>query len=239
MTNVTFADDPVATELRRLADEVPAVPPPPALAADVLRLARRHPRRRTQLVIGVALLVVGASIAATLPGRNPHFAITEPSGSMEPVVAVGERVVFDRELEPQRGDVVYAQAGGHEAIRRVAAVAGDTVACPVATGGDCAGLEVNGEVVAEDYLGAAAMKPFEATEVAPGAFFLLGDNRGNAIDSRHYGPVGRSDIRGVGVAILGTDGTSRPVPGAPPRTYEDGLVDPPPPVPPAGSAPAS
>jgi signal peptidase I len=241
--STTFSDDPVALELRRLADDVPALVPSPALAADVLRLARRPrpPTRRRLLIACAVLLVGGGLLATTVPGRNPRFAVTEPSASMTPVIRTGERVVFDRSLEAQRGDVVVAEvANGGEAfetIRRVVGVAGDVVTCPpTGSGGPCAAVEVNGRVVDEPYLDGVRMEPFDAVTVPAARVFLLGDNRGNSIDSRHYGPVSLSALDGVAVSILDHDGVARPVPGAPPRDDEGGLVDPAGPVPPARAA---
>ena len=243
MNSTTFFDDPVADELRRLADDVPARAPSPALASDVLRLARHRSPARRRLMIAFAVLLVGAGlVATTVPGRNPRFAVTEPSASMTPVIRTGERVVFDRSLQVLRGDVVLAEVvnGGDQfsSIRRVVGVGGDHVACPAGPGGRCSAVQVNGVTLNESYLNQMSIRPFEVT-VPADSFFLLGDNRGNAVDSRNYGPVSAAAMSGVAVSILDGDGVARPVPGAPPRDDEGGLVDPAGPVPPAKAAPGS
>lgn len=231
----------IADELRRLAHAVPTPVPRTTLAADVLRLARRRRRsNRTRMIFVFAVLLIAASIAATVPGRNPRFAMTQPSSSMEPVILVSERVEFDRRLQPLRGDIVAARivddGGEYDSIRRVVALGDDTVACPADPGGACSGLEVNGVRVDEPYLGGVPMAPFAPTVVPQGAVFLLGDDRNNSMDSRQLGPVDRAAVAGVAVAIVGLDGQRRPVPGAPERPVEEALVDPPPEVPPARAA---
>lgn len=231
----------VADELRRLAHAAPAPVLRPTLAADVLRLARRRRRsNRTRGIVAFAVLLIATSIAATVPGRNPRFAVTQPSSSMEPVILVSERVEFDRRLQPLRGDVVVAHIVDngveYESIRRVVALGDDTVACPAGPAGTCSRLEVNDVPVEEPYLSGAAITPFGPLVVPQGTLFLLGDNRNNAMDSRQLGPVDRAAVAGVALAIVGLDGQRRPVPGAPQRPVQDGLVDPPAAVPPGRAA---
>lgn len=227
-------------ELRRLAQAIPERGLPPTFAADILRKARTRRRgSRTRFIVAFAVLVVIGSIAATVPRQNPRFAMTQPSSSMQPVIQVGERVEFDRRLRPLRGDVVVARVddgGEYETIRRVVAVGQDTVECPAGSAGRCSGLMVNRVLVDEPYLRGETVEAFGPVVVPPGEVFLLGDDRNNSIDSRQLGPVDQTAITGIAVAILGADGTRRPVPGAPQRPEGGGVVDPPAPVPPARAA---
>ena len=239
MSDSAFSHDPVALELRRRAEALPPRSVPSGLARDILTRRIEGNSSRTRLLLLAAALVLGLLVAATVPGRNPRFTVTQPSGAMEPTVLIGERVVFDRELEPERGDVVVGRIsnGGEpfDTITRVMAVGGDTIACPPA-GSGCDAVVVNGEVVEEPYLGEMDFEPFEQTVVEDGHVFVLGDNRGNAIDSRAVGTVSRTDISGVAVQILDAGGEARGVPGAPDRPgSDDGIADPPEPVPPASS----
>jgi len=78
----------------------------------------------------------------------------------------------------------------------------------VAAGGDSVYLKdgaiyVNGQLMQESYL-AAGTKTFASVTVreqffrcAPNQYFVLGDNRGNSIDSRAYGPVPKQNILGL------------------------------------------
>ena len=238
MTDPALTLDPVVTELRRRADLLPPRSVSPTLARDVLARADtgRSPRTRHMLI--AATVVLGVLVAATVPGRNPLATVTQPSAAMEPTVAPGERVMYDRELQPQHGDVVLAtvhhRGRTFDTLLRVVAVGGETVACPPAPGGLCDALVVNGTPAEESYLDGVRMAPFPAVSVAPGQYFLLGDNRGNAVDSRITGPISSEEISGVALHVLDATGARRSIPGAPERPESrEGIADPPEPVQPA------
>lgn len=239
--------DETADELRALAAAVPPVRAHPDLAREVLDRARRQRRsrrlRRLALGVGGGMVVVSTLAAATLLGRSDHFTVTQPSTVMESTVRVEERVVFDRTLRPERGDVVLARLslGGDEfeSMLRAVALPGDTVGCPADPTGRCPGIVVNGVPVREDYLGGTVTEPFPTSTVPAGRIFLLGDNRPVANDSRVVGPVALADVSGVAVRIRDGAGRSRSVPGAPPHDGpgDDDPVDPAGPVPPARATP--
>ncbi|MEO3744851.1 signal peptidase I [Plantactinospora sp. B5E13] len=240
--------DGTAEELRALAAAVPPVRARPDLAREVLDRARRQRRsrrlRRLALGVGGGVVVVSALAAATLLGRGDHFTVTQPSTAMESTVRVEERVVFDRTLRPERGDVVLARltVGSEEfdSMLRVVALPGDTVGCPADQTGRCPEIVVNGVPVWEDYLAGTVTESFPTTTVPAGRVFLLGDNRPVANDSRVVGPVELADVSGVAVRIRDGDGRSRPVPGAPAHDGpgDNDVVDPAGPVPPARATPA-
>jgi signal peptidase I len=239
----------VETRLRALADAAaPTVSADPDLARTILDLAGRQRRtrrlRRAAIGAGSGLLVIGTLAAATVFGRSDYFAVTEPSNAMEPTIVVGERVVVDRRLSPQRGDIVFAHVRDDgvefEAIFRVAALPGDTIGCPADPAGRCAALVVNGQPVPEPHLAGETTDPFPTHTVPAGTVFLLGDNRDVANDSRRVGPVDVDALSGVAVRIVDGAGRSRTVPGAPahagPGDHDN--VDPARPVPPANATPA-
>ena len=86
----------------------PSVIAPPFLAERVLALRARTVRRRRRVGASLALagLVAGGSVAARSGGEARFYEVYEPSGSMAPTVGVGEHLVADRTLPPQRDDVV-------------------------------------------------------------------------------------------------------------------------------------
>jgi signal peptidase I len=99
-------------------------------------------------------------------------------------VAVGEIVVFER---PESPGVKY--------IKRVVAVAGDSIELKDGI------LYRNGREVREPYL--HAPMPFgrnsrniALSTLGPGLFYLLGDYRDNSLDSRQWGPLPTSSLRG-------------------------------------------
>jgi signal peptidase I len=236
-------DDTVAQQLRVLAaTAAPTVRARPDLAATVLARARRQQRNRrlSRATIATAsgLALIGSVAAATQLGRSDFYTVAEPSAAMRPTIQIGERVVFDRKLAPQRGDVVIAHInddGGYDLITRVVGLPGDTIGCPAGPTGRCDALTVNGAPVGEPYLGGTTTGPFPASTVPTGRVFLLGDNRYEANDSRHLGPVRLAAVGGVATGIEDASGATHAVPGAPAHPGPDDRddVDPVGPLPPA------
>jgi signal peptidase I len=120
---------------------------------------------------------------------------------MDPAVKDGDLVVFYRpDKDYEAGDLLLVEFEGKRQVRRVVAVAGDTVDITED------GLIINGALQREK-------KIFEVTErYADGAqlpvtlkedtVFVLGDARDNATDSRVYGAVDTGDTFGTVIAIL-------------------------------------
>jgi signal peptidase I len=135
-----------------------------------------------------------------------------PSGSMEPTLAPGDRVVVVKVPywfgEPSRGDIIVFErtdrlGAGNEPdrglvggffdwlgeglgfqppenpdyIKRVIGLPGDQVS------GKDGKVFVNGRVIEEPYL-TQRTADFSNTEVPSGKLFVMGDNRGNSLDSR-------------------------------------------------------
>jgi len=127
-----------------------------------------------------------------------------PTGSMEPTIAIGNRVLAEKITfrfirQPAYGDiVVFDDPGGQhpQLIKRVIAVGGQTV--DVKDGS----VWVDGKRLVEPYIYG---KPNELGTVAlplkvpEGYVWLMGDNRTNSGDSRFFGPVPVSKIRGHAV----------------------------------------
>ncbi|MDF9841408.1 MULTISPECIES: signal peptidase I [unclassified Paenibacillus] len=132
--------------------------------------------------------------------------------SMQPNFHTGERVIVNEILydirSPQRGEVIvfHVPSEGRDFIKRVIAVAGDTVKVE----GDV--VTVNGEPVDETYIQEAIdarhannalynNKDFPNEEVPDGTVpeghvFVMGDNRSDSTDSRMIGYVPLGDIVG-------------------------------------------
>ncbi|WP_410514985.1 signal peptidase I [Paenibacillus sp. BR2-3] len=132
--------------------------------------------------------------------------------SMKPNFHTGERVIVNEILydirPPQRGEVIvfHVPSEGKDFIKRVIAVAGDTVKVE----GDV--VTVNGEPVNETYIQGAIddahnnntlynnknfpNEDFTDTTVPEGHVFAMGDNRSDSRDSRMIGYVPLGDIVG-------------------------------------------
>lgn len=142
------------------------------------------------------MLVAAAVVAlalAIVAGTNRFVvaAYTVTSGSMEPTLQVGDRILVDRMVGPdqlQHGDVVVLAGlpweGGATLVKRVVGLPGDRVVCCTADGR----LTVDGTPVTEPYLypgDAASLIRFDVV-VPPDHLWVLGDHRSSSDDSRHH-----------------------------------------------------
>lgn len=158
----------------------------------------RHWRRWTGLE--VLALVLVAAVAVSLLRHLVVQVYAIPSGSMEPLLGSGDRVVVTRlDDDVRRGDVVVfdgaglfasgAPAGEQDFVKRVVGVGGDRVVCCDRDGR----LSVDGKPLEEPYL-FAGDDPSETAfdvEVPIGRLWLMGDHRSGSADSRaHLGSPG-------------------------------------------------
>jgi signal peptidase I len=138
----------------------------------------------------IALLVRGFVIEP--------FIVDGPS--MEPTLWTGERLFVSKLTfrlgTPKRGDVVmfkYPLNPNKDYVKRVVAVGGDTVEMRLGR------VYVNGQQVQEPYIHFAGLYSMNALTVPEGTIFVMGDNRVNSEDSRDFGPVKLSLVRGKAV----------------------------------------
>jgi len=149
----------------------------------------------------IELIIVGAVLAAVVGGWLIVGALFDgyriPVESMAPTLHVGDRVLarsIDGE-DATPGDIVVFTAPEPsprpeiERTFRVVAVEGDVV------GTQDGVLVINGEQVDEPYLrDGTSTTNLVRTTVPSGHVFVLSDNRGNAQDSRVFGPVPLENI---------------------------------------------
>ncbi len=138
-----------------------------------------------------------------------------PSGSMEPTLKIGDRIVVDKlayhlhGVDP--GNVVVFSTPPTEncagppvsdLVKRVIGLPGQIISL---SGGH---VLINGRIVPEPYLppqvrgdtypgpGGAAYSLHHAFRVPAGDVFVMGDNRPESCDSRYWGPIAESTIVG-------------------------------------------
>ena len=130
------------------------------------------------------------------------FAI--PSPSMEPTLVQGDRVLVNRLAyhfrSPKSGDVIVFHPPGREGsepfIKRVVAVAGDTVSVHDGR------LWVNGVALEEPFVKEyPIVGVFAEVTVPADSVWAMGDNRNNSGDSRVFGEVPTENIIGVAFAV--------------------------------------
>jgi signal peptidase I len=174
-----------------------------------------RPRRR-RLLGEIPVLLVAAVLIALVIKTFLLQAFYIPSGSMQPTLREGDRVLVEKVAyrfdEPDRGDVVVFQrrlsgSDGDRALgERIAdafrgllgwstAARQDFIKRVVAVGGDTVearegAVWVNGRPLSEPYLsGGTRTSTFARVAVPEGSVFVLGDNRGNSNDSLSFGAV--------------------------------------------------
>ena len=174
----------------------------------------RSSSRKRWLREGVIIVLV-AVLAAVLLREFVVQTFYIPSGSMEPTLQVGDRIVVNKlsyELHGvDRGDIVVfsrppqENCGGPEVndlVKRVIGMPGDLVS--VSAGN----VYIDGRPLKETWLPASAHgttspgpsgTPYSLDRpyrVPTGDYFVMGDNRGDSCDSRWWGPIPHSLIVG-------------------------------------------
>ena len=121
--------------------------------------------------------------------------------SMKPSVMEGDLILYYRMQKKYNcGDLLVLNGKGNLQVRRVVAVAGDTVDITED------GLKVNGNIQQESNIYTATEAFMEGitfpVTLSDGEIFVLGDKRDTAEDSRIYGAVKESATKGKVVSIL-------------------------------------
>ena len=169
----------------------------------------KHRNPVTQFLGELPGLIIMAFVLALLIKTFLVQAFFIPSGSMEPTLVPGDRVLVLKVPyyfgDPDRGDIIVFEdpdpsgvpdrglVGGffhwmfeglgvqrpdsEDFIKRVIGTPGDTVS---AKDGQ---VFVNGDAIEEPYL-TQPTDDFDKTIVPEGRLFVMGDNRGNSLDSR-------------------------------------------------------
>jgi signal peptidase I len=155
--------------------------------------------------VGSAALVILLVLPLRLFVASPFEVNGE---SMSPAFQAGDLLLVDkityRHREPQRGDVViYVPPAkpGYYYIHRIVGLPGERV---VMRDGEVsiAGAENAPKTLDEPYLSSPAPTPGDEPEVTEvtlpsDSYYLLGDNRAHANDSRYLGSVPRDHIIGL------------------------------------------
>jgi signal peptidase I len=222
--------DPIGPDATRADGDATAVlpadgvRPAPESASSEAEHAAGQPEgpsrgKRARRVAIEWILLIGAALLIAFVIKSFLFqAFYIPSGSMEPTLNIGDRVLVNKlsyDLhDVNRGDIVVfeapesAQSGDIEdLVKRVIGLPGDTV-----TYDDAGSVVINGKRLNEPYLPAGTTTEPLAQPVPPGCgtpaddqpgcvvpkgtVFVLGDNRGSSKDGRAFGPIEEDSIVG-------------------------------------------
>ncbi len=142
----------------------------------------------------MVLAVVAASLAGFVVVRPRLVKVS--SSAMAPTFQAGERVLVSGNIGTiARGDVVAFRnpsEPGRSHLSRVVALPGERLAI---VGGI---VQVDGKALDEPYVTPEnrGLPEFGPYDVAANAYFVMGDNRRNALDSRFLGAIERDAIWG-------------------------------------------
>jgi signal peptidase I len=195
------------------------------------------PKKKRSFWRELPVLIVVAFVIALVVKSFLLQAFFIPSGSMEPTLGVGDRVLVEKVTyrfgEPHRGDVVVferEQVVGLEeeedgsflediadAFRGLfgfpTGSSQDFIKRVIAVEGDRiegrnGRVFVNGEPIDEPYLPKGVeTSPFPAVEVGEDEIFVMGDNRQNSDDSRSFGPIPENSVVGHAFVLVWPPGS--------------------------------
>ena len=131
-----------------------------------------------------------------------------PSESMVHTLLVGDHLLVNKMVyyiwPPERGDIAvfrYPENRSLDYVKRIVGLPGETVRM---SGGK---VYINGEPVEEPYAiydpspMRMTLRDFGPVTVPEGKLFMMGDNRDNSLDSRAWGFLEISEIRGKAFII--------------------------------------
>jgi len=177
---------------------------------------RKHP---------VVDLIITVAIAVSIAYLVQAFIVKPyrvPSGSMEPTIQVGERIIAARFVyrfdDPQRGQIIVFHPNGagvevYDAetassetfVKRLVGMPGETIG---AAGGGvytCEGEGPQEGVAIDETPGCAFLDEpyvsspeddFGPVRIPDDRYFMMGDNRSDSDDSRNWGPITREQMIG-------------------------------------------
>jgi len=147
--------------------------------------------------IFIVALVIALFLRAFIV--EPRFI---PSGSMEPTLQVGDRILVDKISmqwqEPQRGDILIFYPPKSPAIedntkayiKRLIGIEGDQIGV---RGGK---VYRNGEALDEPYIAEAPKYMMRTVTVPKGHYWMMGDNRNHSNDSHIWGFLPKENVIG-------------------------------------------
>ena len=193
-------------------EETVPVPMPPPRTERQPHIRRRH----LPTMVELAALIAVAVLAVWLLQAFVVQPYSVPGATMAPAIQAGDRILIVKAgplIGPIRsGEVVVLRppkslscvvAGGHvgNLALRVVAMPGQVIWSVSNT------IFVDGRPLHErgwydPRFGQVGSTPVPSTTLGHNQYFVMGDNRSLACDSRAFGPISRSSIMGRGIAIV-------------------------------------
>jgi signal peptidase I len=159
------------------------------------------PRSKKLFLSHILTKVMRAALPAVLAALYIRVFVTQAmvvqGSSMKPNLSYNYRVMVEKVTyrfvhDPRRGDVVVIDKPEENTllVKRAVALPGETIAVK---GGQ---VFINGQLLEEPWVIRQGGMDYPPTVVPPWHVFVLGDNREESRDSRHFGPVPMDQIGG-------------------------------------------
>jgi len=170
-------------------------------------------------ISGVTFVMNEFVLTAILPDIKAFKSYRIPSSAMRPTLLVGDRLIVDRkiykEVKPKRGDLItfeFPKDPSKDFIKRVIGLEGEKVEIISNK------IYINDELIDDPwgyyessgqtkYL--RELENFGPVVVPEHSLFVLGDNRHNSMDSRFFGFVHFSKVKGKALYIYWAKDKSR------------------------------
>ncbi|HXY45470.1 MAG TPA: signal peptidase I [Acidimicrobiales bacterium] len=159
------------------------------------------PPRRHHWAVGWLVVIIVALVVSVLLRLFVVQTFYVPTASMYPTLQIGDRILvqkFDFSL-PRGAIVVFEHPKddpegplNEDLVKRVIGLPGETIWSEGNT------VYIDGKPLAEPWLpkGTPLGDPITRQTIPAGEYFMMGDNRTDSYDSRHWGPIPRSTIIG-------------------------------------------
>ena len=158
---------------------------------------RRYQKSFASTLKNTLTSFMAAAAAAVLLSELDRPAVRVTGTSMEPTLNSDQIVLCNKLQTAKRGDIIALYYNKKLLLKRVIAVAGDTV--DIDENGN---VTLNGEALNEPYIQSAALGECDIEfpyQVKENRWFVMGDNRQISVDSRYsgFGCVPDENILGV------------------------------------------
>ena len=142
----------------------------------------------------LAVFLIATVIFFGVKSTIPSFKVE--GSSMQPALESGQYIIVNKVVyklrPPHRGEIVVFDPPQDSSpyIKRVIGLPGEVVE------GRRGKIYVDGSPLSEPYLEGIKVNYFLKYKVPDGYYFVMGDNRGNSLDSRSFGAVPADSIIG-------------------------------------------